>query len=398
MRLTPAIELEYRCSKLQEYMREAGLDAVIVVQNADLFYFTGTVQSGNLYVPSEGQPLYMVRKEWSRARMESGLKEVLPFRSMRDMPRILDEHGYKMPGRIGFELDVLPVSFLDRYRQVFPQAECLDATPLIRRVRMIKSHYEIHLMKDAADQVEKVYQRALQVIRPGITDLDLAAELEFVARREGHLGLVRMRGFNSELVFGHVFSGTDSAVPSYPDTPLGGLGFTPSFGQGAGLKAIEPGEPIIIDFAGCVDGYLVDQTRVFAIGSLSDRLTKGYDDMLRVQERMKELARPGTSWGVVYDECLKLAIEMGYAEHFMGGSGSQVSFIGHGLGIEIDEFPFLARGFQAMNLEVGMVFAFEPKLVFPGEGAVGIENTFYISNDGLKQLTYSNEELIILSA
>ncbi|HEY3308465.1 MAG TPA: Xaa-Pro peptidase family protein [Desulfuromonadaceae bacterium] len=396
MRLTPATELEYRCSKLQKQMTEQGLDAVIIVQNADLFYFTGTVQSGNLYVPAKGQPLYMVRKEASRARMESGLKEVMPFGSMKDIPAILSKYSYPEPKRIGLELDVLPVNFFERYRKVYPNAEYLDATPLIRKVRMIKSHYEIHLMKDAADQVDRVYQRAKEVIRVGATDLEIAAELEFTARKDGHQGLVRMRGFNSELFYAQIISGTDSAVPAYVDTPLGGLGLNPSFGQSAGLKRIEPNEPIIVDFAGCVDGYLTDQTRIFAIGGISNRLAKAYEDMLRVQQRMKEIAVPGISWGAVYDDCLALAIKLGYADSFMGAKGSQVSFIGHGLGIEIDEYPFLARGFKDMNLEEGMVFAFEPKVVFPGEGAIGIENTFYLSTEGLKQLTHSNEELIIL--
>jgi len=396
MRLTPATELEYRCSKLQKLMAAAGLDAVIIVQNADLFYFTGTTQSGCLYVPVGGQPIYMARKEFSRARMESGLKEIVPFGSMKDIPGILAQFGYPEPKRIGMELDVVPVSFFERYKKVYPNAEYLDATPLIRQVRMIKSHYEIHLMKDAADQVHRVWQRAAEIIRVGATDLEIAAELEYTARKDGHQGLVRMRGFNSELFYAQIFSGTDTAVPAYVDTPLGGLGLNPSFGQSAGLKRIERGEPVIIDFAGCVDGYLIDQTRVFAIGEISDRLRKGYEDMLAVQERMIGIAVPGASWGAVYDECLALAVEMGYADSFMGAKGSQVSFIGHGLGIEIDEYPFIARGFKDMTLEVGMAFAFEPKVVFPGEGAIGIENTFYISNEGLKQLTYSDEKLFIL--
>lgn len=397
MRLTPATELEYRCNRLQELMAVQGLDAVIIVQNADLFYFTGTTQSGCLYVPGHGQPIYMARKEFSRARMESGLKEVVPFGSMKDIPGILAQYGYQEPKRIGMELDVLPVNFFERYRKVYPIAEFLDATPLIRQVRMIKSHYEIHLMKDAADQVHRVWQRAGEIIREGATDLEIAAELEYTARKDGHQGLVRMRGFNSELFYAQIFSGTDSAVPAYADTPLGGLGLNPSFGQSAGLKRIERNEPIIIDFAGCVDGYLIDQTRVFSIEAISDRLRRGYDDMLSVQCLMTEIAVPGALWGDVYDECLALAVEMGYADSFMGAKGSQVSFIGHGLGIEIDEYPFIARGFKDMALEVGMAFAFEPKVVFPGEGAIGIENTFYLSNDGLKQLTYSNEDLTIIT-
>lgn len=396
MRLTPAPELESRCSKLQAYMDEEGLDAVIIVQNADLFYFTGTIQSGNLYVPAKGYPLYMVRKDAMRARMESGLREILPFSSMKDIPALTDAAGYPRPKRIGMELDVLPVAFFERYRKVFPNAEFIDATPLIRKVRMIKSLYEIHIMQDAALQVDKVNRRAKEIISEGMTDLQLAAELESVARAEGHQGLIRMRAFNSELFYAHIFSGSDTAVPAYVDTPLGGVGLSPAFGQGAGLKRIERNEPVIVDFAGCVDGYLVDQTRVFSLGEVSPRLSKGYDDMLRIQEKMKEIVAPGVPWGYIYDECVALAVSMGYADSFMGAPGARVSFIGHGIGTEIDEFPFIAKGFNEMTMETGMAFAFEPKLVFPGEGAVGIENTFYLSLEGLKQLTFSEEHLVII--
>jgi len=397
MRLTPATELEHRCKRLQEMMAAQELDAVIIVQNADLFYFTGTIQSGNLYLPAQGQPLYMVRKGADRARMESGLKEVVPFGSLKDIPAVLSQYGYPAPTRIGLEMDVMPVNFFERYRKVYPNAVYVDASPLIRKVRMIKSSYEIHLMKDAADQTDRIFQRAREVIRVGATDLEIAAELEFAARKLGHQGLTRMRGFNSDLFYGQIVSGVDSAVPAYPDTPLGGLGLNTSFGQSAGLKCVEANEPVVIDFAGCVDGYLADQTRIFVIGQLSDRLHRAYDAMLAVQQRMTEIALPGASCGSVYNQCLALAVELGYADSFMGARGAQVPYIGHGVGVEIDEYPLIAKGFDSMTLEVGMAFAFEPKAVFPGEGAIGIENTFYLSNEGLKRLTYTSDELVILS-
>lgn len=397
MRLTPAVELEYRCNKLQEYMMTDSLDAVIIVQNADLFYFTGTVQSGNLYLPAVGQPLYMVRKDVTRARMESGLREVVPFNSMKDIPAVLQQYGYQPPKRIGLELDVIPVNLFERYRALYPGANFSDATPLIRKVRMVKSKYEIHLLKDAADQVDKVYRRAREVIHAGMTDLEVAAELEFCARKNGHQGLIRMRGFNSDICYGQIFSGADSAVPAYSDTPLGGMGLNPSFGQGAGLKRIEAHDPIIIDFAGCVDGYLSDQTRVFSVGEPPALMRRAYDNMLEIQEVMINAVEVGMSWGALYDMCIKRAFDMGYQDNFMGSRGSQVSFIGHGLGVEIDEYPFIARGFSKMTMETGMVFAFEPKVVFPGEGAIGIENTFYLSNVGLKRLTHSSDELVILN-
>jgi len=396
MRLTPTAELARRYTKLQHYMAEEGLDAVIIVQNADLFYFTGTIQSGNLYVPGKGLPLYMVRKDFERARSESALQEVIAFGSMKDIPARLAEYGYPEPKKIGLELDVMPVNFFERYRKIYPDAVYVDATPLIRRVRMIKSAYEINLIKTAADQQQAVFERAREFIREGITDLELAAELEFCARKLGHQGLIRMRGFNSELFYAQIFSGSDGAVPSYADTPLGGRGLNPSFGQSAGLKRIARNEPIIVDFGSCSDGYLCDQTRVFAIGSLPERLRKGYDDMRRIQEKMAEISVPGVPWGVIYTECLDLAIRMGHGNNFMGAAGSQVSFIGHGLGVEIDEYPFIARGFDNMAMEEGMVFAFEPKLVYPAEGAIGIENTFYMGDTGVKQLTHYPEEISIL--
>jgi Xaa-Pro dipeptidase len=396
MRLTPERELVARCGKLRSLMAAEGLDAVIILQNADLFYFTGTIQSGNLYVPVEGEPVYMVRRDSRRAEQESALKEIVPFSSMREIPEILSRYGYRRPNRIGMEMDVLPASFLERYKKVFPDGEFLDATPLVRRVRMIKSAYELEIMRDAARQVDAVYRKACGIIREGLTEIELAAELEYEARLGGHLGLIRMRAFNGEMMFGHTLSGADGAIPAYTDTPLGGLGLSPSFGQGAGRRPIGRNEPVVIDFAGSVDGYLVDQTRVFAVGGLSDELLAAYDDMLAVQEKMMELMKPGAVWSDIYDACLELAVERGHRDHFMGFKGTQVSFIGHGIGVEIDEFPFLARGFRDMLMEPGMVFAFEPKLVFPDIGAVGIENTFLLSENNLERLTFSSQELVIV--
>ncbi len=396
MRITPASELENRYKKLQALMAPAGLDAVLMMQSADLFYFTGSIQQGVLYVPASGEPLYLVRKDHGRARMECGLKEVIPFKSPKDIPGVVSGYGYPQAKQLGMELDVVPVALFQRFQKVLAGSIISDATPLIRTVRAIKSDYEINIMKDAALQVDKVYKRACEVIKVGMSDLELAAELEFTARKEGHQGISRMRGFNSELFYGHIFSGTDSAAPAFLDAPLGGIGVNPSIGQGASYKVIRENEPIIVDFAGAFDGYLVDQTRTLCVGGLPDQLRKAYIDMYQIQNRLKEIARPGVAWGAIYDDCYNLACEMGYEDYFMGSKGAQVSFIGHGIGVEMDEYPFIARGFKDQVLEENMVFAFEPKAVYPGLGAVGIENTFRVAKDGLKHITYSNEELAVL--
>ena len=396
MRITPATELINRIKKLQEEMAIHKLGAVLMLQNADLFYFTGSIQQGALYVPLEGEPLYFVRKDHGRARMESGLKEVVPFSSPKDIPGLLNDFNYPMPTKLGMELDVIPVVVMNRFSKAVGEPDVTDATPLIRSVRAVKSDYEINILKDAALIVDKVCKRAREVIREGMTDLELVAELEFTARNAGHQGLVRMRGFNNELFFGHVFSGTDSAIPTYSDTPLGGVGLNPSFPQGASYKKIRRHEPITVDFSGIFDGYIVDQTRMFCIGELPDQLTNAYNDMVAIQEHAKQVARPGVSWGGLYEECLQMACDLGHEDHFMGAKGAQVSFIGHGTGVELDEYPFIARGFNDVQLERNMVFAFEPKVVYPGLGAVGVENTFWVGKDGLKHLTFTDQELAIL--
>ena len=396
MRITPATELSDRIRRLQAEMAAADLEAVLLLQNSDLFYFTGSIQQGVLYIPVDGEPLYLVRKEYGRARMESGLKQVVPLKSPKELPGLVAEHGLPLPKRAGMELDVVPVETFQRFAKVLPDCEMVGATHQIRMVRAIKSDYEIGIMKDAALQVDKVFRRAKEVIRAGMTDLELAAELEYTARRDGHQGVTRMRGFNAELFYGHIFSGVDSAAPAYLDAPLGGMGVTPAVGQGASYKTIKAFEPICVDFAGAFDGYLVDQTRILCIGGLPEQLCRAYDDMVRIQNRLLEIARPGVSWGAVYDDCQRLACELGYADHFMGNKGAQVSFIGHGIGVEIDEYPFIARGFNDQLLQENMTFAFEPKAVFAGLGAVGIENTFRLASDGPKHITFSDQALAIL--
>lgn len=396
MRITPAIELKNRIQKLQKEMDIHKLEAVLLLQNADLFYFTGAIQQGALYVPADGEPLYLVRKDFARARMESGLKEVVPFKSPRDIPNVLAEFGLTLPKTVGMELDVVPVTVMQRFQKGLGECVISDATPLIRNVRAVKSDYEISILKDAALIVDKVCKRVPEVLKEGMTDLELSAELEFCARKAGHQGLVRMRGFNNELFYGHAFSGTDSAVPTYSDTPLGGVGLNPSFPQGASYKSVRKNEPVTVDFSGVFDGYIVDQTRMFSLGELPEKLSRAYVDMVLILKHAKEIAKPGATWGGVYDECLQMAADMGYQDHFMGSKGAQVSFIGHGVGVELDEYPFIARGFNGYELRENMVFAFEPKVVFPGLGAVGVEDTFWVGENGLKNLTFSNHELIIL--
>lgn len=396
LNLTPVSELDRRLARFRELLKHRELEGAFILQNADLFYFTGTVQQGVLYIPAEGEPLYLVRKEFSRAQEESRLKNIVPIRGFRDLPRCLADFGQALPHTAGMELDVLPVALYRRLAGHFPGCTITDISPLIREVRAVKSDYEIACMRRAGSMVDRICDYAARVIRPGRTDLEVAAELEGEARRLGHQGITRMRGFNSEIFMGQFLSGPDAGVPSFADTPLGGPGLNPCVGRGSGLKTIAPGEPILFDFTGTADGYLSDMTRIFCIGGLDDELSRAYEEMKDVQELMRGMVRPGRKWGEVYEACCDLARRQGHAGRFMGPPGAQVSFIGHGIGLEIDEYPFIAKGFMEQELQENMTFAFEPKVVFPGRGAVGIENTFRITTTGVEALTNSDERLFVI--
>ena len=396
MRITPATELDRRFHALQHLMVQQDLDGVILLQNSDLFYFTGSIQKGLVYLPVAGDPIYFVIKDYTRACRESQLKQICKVTSIKQFVTLLVEFKVARPERVGMELDVLPVQQFQRYQTLLDGVEFIDCSPLIRTVRAIKSDFEFELMAAAAELANSTYAYAKTIIKEGMTELDVAAELECFARKQGHQGVIRFRSFNSELYFGHVFSGDTGAVPTYLDAPLGGAGLNPAVGQGAGYKTISAGEPIIIDFIIARDGYLVDQTRTLSIGPLSVPLQRAYAAMVQIQDKLCQLARPGVAWGEIYQQCCELAASLGYKDNFMGYRGAQVSFIGHGIGVEVDEYPFIARGFDDAVLEENMAFAFEPKAVFPGIGAVGIENTWRVSKSGLVKLTYADEALLEL--
>jgi Xaa-Pro dipeptidase len=392
----PASEFLDRTRRLQALMAPARLDALVLAQSADLYYLTGTIQNGLLYVPLEGTPVYFVRRDVTRARRESPLDNIVPFRSMKEVLPGLCALGIAPPRSIGYELDVLPVAFHERYRQAFGGATSADASPLLRCVRMFKSELELVEIRRAADQADRIFQAGCELLRVGMTELELAAELEHRARIEGHPGVVRMRSFNGVMLYAHILSGPNSALPAHIDTPLGGAGPHGSFGQGAGHRRIQEHEPVIIDWGGAVNGYLADQTRILSLGALPAHLVEAYADMVEIQALMTEIARPGVPWGEIYDRCLARAADLGHAERFMGAKGAQVSFIGHGLGIEIDEPPYIARGFATDTMAAGMTFAFEPKVVFSGEGAIGIENTWVLRDSGPERLTHSDERIVVV--
>jgi len=395
VQLTPKFELDNRIQKLQEQLAAAGLDGALIIQNADLFYFSGTIQQSHLYVPADPalRPLLMTRKSLARAQQESRLERIVPLRSARQLLDLIAAYDIPRPARLGMELDVMPVNIFRYYQHVLDEVELLDCSPIIRRLRAAKSDYELGLMRRAARASEVVYRAIPSLLREGMSEVELAGRVEAIARREGHQGITRMRTWNNEIFYGHLMAGASAAVPSYMASPTGGPGLNPAIAQGSSARPIRAGEPLLVDYLFAPDGYLIDQTRIFAIGELPADLVRAHQAMLAVQAAVMEAARPGITGGELWDLAADTAAAHELSDHFMGYGDDRVRFVGHGVGLELDELPVLAAR-QDLPLQVGMVIALEPKAIFPGRGVVGIENTHVVTPAGLERLTTLDDEIV----
>ncbi len=393
--MTPPDELQARWQKLQAYMQEEAIDGALILQNADLFYFSGTIQQGQLYIPARGNPVLMIRKDFERARTESALPQVVSFSGPRELPKILGQHGIAVPGRLGLELDVLPANQYLKYIDLLEKTRIIDISHAIRMVRAVKSDYEIGLIRKAAHYSDRLAEAVPSILKEGITEIELAGRIEAEARKWGHQGLVRMRLFGAELFYGHVMAGATAAEPSYLASPTGGAGVNAAMAQGSSLRPIRRHEPVLVDLVFVLDGYLSDHTRIFSVGELPEDLVAAHNAMIAVQDTIKQAALPGTEAGDLYELALSKAKAYGLDEYFMGTGEQRIRFVGHGIGLELDEFPFLARG-QKLPLEAGMIIALEPKVIFPGRGVVGIENTHVVTQEGLSQLGRFQESIVVV--
>jgi Xaa-Pro aminopeptidase len=289
----------------------------------------------------------------------------------------------------------LPTNIFFSFKGIFKDPEIVDISHAVRLIPAVKSPYEVSIMRRAAEFSDQVADWVPNILCEGMSELELAGKIEAEARRLGHQGVVRMRLWGSEMFYGHLLSGPSGAVPSFLSSPTGGSGASPAVAQGPGFKTIQRHEPVLVDYMFAYNGYLSDHARIFSLGALPDDLIAAHAAMLEIQQMVKELARPGVRSGELYDRALEKTKELGYGDHFMGVGPERIRFVGHGIGLEVDEYPFLAAD-QKLELQLGMTVALEPKLIFPDKGVVGIENTHVVTKDGLEQLGKFPEKIIVV--
>ncbi|MDD2836556.1 MAG: Xaa-Pro peptidase family protein [Methanothrix sp.] len=384
--LHPRSEIDARIKRLQDRMGE--LTGAILFESTDLGYFSGTSQEGLIYVPREGQPTLMIRKSQERARQESPLP-VQPQKSYKSLKRDLD---LPAGARIGLELDVLPYNNYVRLAAALGEdAIFSDISETIKHIRSVKSDFEIRLIREAARILDVGIASVADNLKEGMREVDLAAAVEKSMRLLGHTGKVAFRRFNQQLPMGHLMAGANAALPSSVSSPTGGKGLSLFLAQGPGFARIKRGESVLVDYAGCYNGYLADETRIFCLGKLSAKLEDAHQAALQIEEAIAGQLRPGGIGREIWSLSEAEGERMGYQDFLGGPPGSKAGFVGHGVGLQIDEYPVI--GPLDHKIVENMIVAVEPKMIYPGVGVVGIEDTFLVGSTGAERLTRLPQEI-----
>jgi Xaa-Pro aminopeptidase len=383
-------ESQQRVFRLQEMLTNKDVHAALLVLPIDIYYFTGTRQNAILWIPANGQPLLLVRKSLSRAKEESPIAAIRPFPSSKEFASVFSEEYIN----IGMTFDAVPVQQHTYYSRALQGRTFVDISMMIREVMSVKSPFELEQLRYSASKLASVFAEVPQFLKAGMRELDLSVEMEYRLRKAGHEGYIRMRAFNQELFFGLAVS-SGGVNGGFFDGPVTGKGLSSASPHGASYDVIQVNQPILMDYVGVFNGYIADMTRMFVIGALDPELQRAFDVAIDIQEMVRQAMKPGAICEELFLAAASMAEQAGLGSCFMGMPGEQAKFVGHGVGLELDQLPVLAKGF-AVPLLANQVIAVEPKFVIPGKGVIGIENTFVVTDEGGIRLSDFSDEIVFL--
>ncbi len=382
-------DLKLKWDRMQQAMQKINADGCLLTVDVNLYYTTGRIFSGYFYLPAEGAPWFFVKRP-------NGLTgdHVEYIRKPEQMAELFASHGLEMPEKLLLEADELTYNDYIRLQNIFNPKETGNATAMMRELRQIKTPYEIGMFRLSAEHHARTYAEIPECFRPGMTDLEFQYEIEKRMRKNGSIGIFRAFGANMDIFMGSILAGENAETPSPFDFALGGGGIDTSCPLGANGTVLKEGTAIMVDMAGNYTAYMTDMTRVFSVGRLTELAYRAHQTALLIESEIENIARPGTPCAELYNIAARITENQGLGAYFMG-TKQQAKFVGHGIGIQINELPVLTPRSKEV-LEPNMVFALEPKYVIPGVGAVGIENSFLVTETGLEKITQFAEEIIQL--
>lgn len=394
--MKPTIEeLESRrksfCSKMNENYPD--WDTALFADKVNQYYFTGTMQDGLLIIRRDGSYSYYVRQSYYRAVDESPLKNIFLMKSYRD---IAEKDGKKL-GKVFIEMEVLPYIFIERLKKYFEISSLQSLDMTIRMLRAVKSEYELYWMKESGKQHDKLLAEIVPgLLKEGMSEPELYGMIYENMIKLGYQGLSRFSAFQTEIPFGQIGFGTSILYPASFDGPSGGLGMCAAVpAVGNPQVKLKKGDLVLVDLGYGVNGYHTDKTQLYMFGAkpsseIADIQRKCIDTELRTAEMLVAGAVPSE----IYNKIIN-GLDPAMKENFMGYGAHQPKFIGHGIGLTVDEMPVIADKFT-MPLENNMTLAIEPKRGMKDVGMIGVEDTFIVTADGGKSITGRPANIIVV--
>ncbi len=389
---TPETEITARIHALKKQMERHRLDALFLTHKPDIYYFSGTAQDCYLYIAVDHDPIIFAKRYLPRLKQETALNVIEPIDSIKNIPERIAHRFKKHPATCGLAFDVVPVKDFHFYQSLFRQTEFVDGCPLIEACRQIKSSWEIDQMKNAARVSKQTFDFMQKNLEPGISEMEFCGKFEAYARKLGHSGKLLTRHYRLEGFPFHLMSGKNGGIPGALDSPVCGTGTSTAYPYGAGPKLITKNEPILIDFGTLLDGYHIDESRMFVIGELGEKATTASMISIEILHSVLDKMIPGIPMGDLFDTAVATAKKHSLEAEFLGLPELKSKFIGHGVGLELVENPVLAKGRKSI-IKPGMVFAVEPKFIFKNEFAAGIESMIHVTEKGSEFLSMTENKI-----
>jgi Xaa-Pro dipeptidase len=388
-----------RCRQLlAERVPEAG--GLMLFSRLNIYYLTGTFASGLYWLPMEGEPLLLVRKGLERCRLESPKTRTTLFRSYSDLADVCEKAASPLSPVAAAEMSALPWSLSAALQARLPGIRFVSDEQIVLTARSVKTPWELAKMRICGERHHKcLYELLPGRLRPGMSEREIALLVWQAFFEQGHCGMLRMGNYGEEVFLGHVAAGENGNYPSHYNGPLGLKGEHPAVPfMGHGSSVWRKHAVLMLDVGFGFEGYNTDKTQMYWSGtrpSVPDVVRKAYELCREIQERAARALRPGVLPSSIWEDAYNYVRSTEFAEGFMGLGDNKVHFLGHGIGLVIDEQPVLARRFDD-PLQEGMTLAVEPKIGLPGIGMVGVENTFEVTPGGGKCLTGNCFDMLCL--
>lgn len=389
----PLTELDTRMSRFRAKMEATspGWEMAVIFSKVNLYYFTGTMQEGMLLIPREDEAVFWVRRSYERALDESLFPRIKPMDSFRDAVGAVG----KLPETVYLETEIVPLALYQRFQRYFPFTNVKSVDMQVAAVRAVKSAYELSLMRQSGGIHRIVLEeRVPGMLREGMSEAELSAELFSIMIEEGHHGIARFGMFDTEMVLGHIGFGESSIYPTSFDGPGGNCGISPAVPlMGSRERRLKKGDLVFIDIGCGFEGYHTDKTMTYMFGGpIPDEAIAAHHKCVGIQDEIAAMLKPGVLPAQIYNTIMG-RLDAEFLKNFMGYGNRRVKYLGHGIGLWIDETPVIAEGFYE-PLQEGMAFALEPKKGIENVGMVGIENTFLVTTEGGLCITGDNPGLI----